>query len=115
MEDLSTFQDIYRDVSDIPVHTMPYNPSNNPTDSLFRFYETLQPTDPSRFPSLSDVTGIFTETLSKVASVPSQVVGKVTSTVRNTYLYLIGGIVVVGILAIFVLGAGTKFAGTIQR
>ena len=39
---------------------------------------------------------------------------KLTSGVRNTYFYLIGGIAIVGILAIVVLGASSRFMGKME-
>ena len=41
----------------------------------------------------------------------SGVVESVTSTVRNMYFYLIGGVAIIGILAIILLGASSRFMG----
>lgn len=38
----------------------------------------------------------------------------VTTKVRNTYLYLVGGIMIIGIVAILVLGAGSKFLSKME-
>jgi hypothetical protein len=44
----------------------------------------------------------------------SGIVDSVKGTVRNTYFYLIGGIAIVGILAIVLLGASSRFMGKME-
>jgi hypothetical protein len=44
----------------------------------------------------------------------SGIVDSAKSTVRNTYFYLIGGIAIVGILAIVLLGASSRFMGKME-
>jgi len=54
----------------------------------------------------------------EAVKLPFQAVGKayeeVKSTTRNVFLYLIGGTAIVGILAIVLLGAGTRFMAKIE-
>lgn len=38
----------------------------------------------------------------------------VTSKVRNTYLYLVGGVLLIGIVGILVFGAGTRFLSKME-
>jgi len=82
--------------------------------SLFHTYNIV-PDAVITLPTAKALGGIITAPFRAVAGAATSVVDYGKSTVRNTYLYLIGGIVIVGILAVFVLGAGTKFMGTVQK
>jgi hypothetical protein len=44
----------------------------------------------------------------------SSAVEGVKGTVRNTFLYVIGGVALIGIIAIVLLGAGSRFMGKIE-
>lgn len=109
MEDLTTLQDLYSEAS--PYITVPANGVSSVPADLFLQKMILPP--PEKFPSVADIGSALTDFGGVLKSAVSYPVTAVTGTVRNAYLYLIGGIVVIGILAIFVLGAGTKFAGKI--
>jgi hypothetical protein len=60
------------------------------------------------------VTSAVAVPVKAVKDTLSSVYSSVSGTIRNTFLYGIGGIVILGILAIVLLGAGTKFAGKVQ-
>ena len=109
MEDFAAIDFVYSDTSPIP-------PSADGSPGLFQFIDlkNVAPVDPSVYPSLPNVGGIVTAPFKAIAGGISSVSNYVSGTVRNTYLYLIGGIVIIGILAVVVLGAGTKFLGKVE-
>lgn len=49
-----------------------------------------------------------------VADTFNGIVSGVKSTVRNTYFYLVGGIALIAILAILVMGIGTRFMARME-
>ncbi len=102
MEDFSSFDYVVNP----PVQDKPEN-------SLFQTYNVV-PTTPSLYPSLSDVGDALAFPFKAASGAAKTVVSTVTGTVRNTYLYLVGGIVIIGILGIVLLGAGTRFMGKVQ-
>lgn len=116
MEDLTFFEDIYRLE---PAGTAD-NPSKDTASDLFQTY-SVQPVPPEQYPSLADVGDalalpfkVAAKAGSTVVDAGKSAVGAVTGTIKNTYLYLVGGIALVGIIAIVVLGAGTKFLGKVE-
>jgi hypothetical protein len=72
--------------------------------------------------NLSTVAADFTGGIGKVLEVPVEgtktffggLWDKATSGIRNTYFYLIGGVALIGIIAIVALGAGTRFMGKME-
>ena len=57
---------------------------------------------------------VASKPIEAVKGVFSGIVDSVKGTVRNTYFYLIGGVAIIGILAIVLLGASTRFMGKME-
>ena len=82
----------------------------------------LESTAGTKAPAIPFTLGVVFEDVSsgvvsagkEIISVPGKIVDSVKSTVRNTYLYLVGGIVLIGIVAIVVLGVGSRFVKQIE-
>jgi len=87
-------------------------------DSNFKTYSVVPAPAFTLGVVASDFVGgtgaIISKPVEAVKGALSGMVDSVKSTVRNTYFYLIGGIAIVGILAIVVLGAGSLFMGKME-
>lgn len=106
-----------------PGYTYEYNapePNVDSSWSMFRSYLVSPPKPvPVRTPDesggfLSDVGAVISAPFKSLAGGISSGIDSIKGTVRNTFLYLVGGILLIGILGIVLLGAGTRFMGKIE-
>ena len=105
MEDFANLEIIYSDPG--------IAQNQNGSGGLFKPVDLayVAPVDTSLYPSFGTIGEIVSAPFKAVAGGVSSVTNYIGGAVKNTYLYLIGGLVIVGVLAVVVLGAGTKFLG----
>ena len=94
------------------------DPEPEPTSSgsLFKTYVAVKPvTDPvEKTGFISDMGNMFASPFKSVYSGIGNAVENVKGTVRNSFLYLVGGILLIGVLTLVLIGAASKFTGRIQ-
>lgn len=102
------------------------------TNDVFKSYNTVpvpKKTDSADGSFLGDFTtavgsgitypfkaagGAASEIVGKAKDVVTSAIEGTKSTVRNAYLYLIGGVAIIGILAIVLLGAGSRVMSKVE-
>ena len=110
MEDIGFITDIWREpMPPVAVDTP------KPDTGLFSPVPTPSPDATySPYPSFSDFSELFTVPAKWAAGAISSGYEAVSGTVKTTYLYLVGGVVLIGIVAIVGLGVAAKVMNKIE-
>jgi hypothetical protein len=100
---------------------MPFGPDYRPESagiaSFFKSFNTIEPPAPSETPSsdfFTDFKAMITSPVKQAKESAGSWFDKLSSSIRNSWFYLVGGLVLIGVVMIVILGAGTRFMSKVE-